>query len=724
MIVEAGSVSVSLQLTGVEKINRQLEEVKAKSDKAFKSLQGDFTRSFNKGRKEQDLINLINNPNSFKGKRVNQPKPPTDAIKKLSGAKAPIDQATQAIGGLSSAVVGATLGIASLAAGFTAAVASIANIGRASFQASFQLKALARAYGEVDKVQKSVQRTSTALQTSITTTTQLYAKLYGSLRGAGAENDQIETLFVGLEKAGRRSGASTAEFAGAALQVKQALTSGSLQGEELRSVMEQLPIIAQELGKELGVPVGSLKKLASEGKISSDALFKVIKKIALAPAPERSPIDELSAAWDELAVSISKAIGPEVTGIIKYLVTELRTAAQVVENLAGDDGPFARLNKQLKDIEDSVPGWVKTLASLNFQNLRKSAIRGLLDWEGAGEQVKEETEKAEKELEATIRATADSFKTGFKYSDREAEKKIKDLQEELSLRSSIATEIDAIAQAESNLAVAQKGRDFGDQTSQAASAVQQALAAQRAEAGGQQRVREAFELLRKIQYFEKNSALNDERSKQAQKAYDIAKLQAKALGLETKAAFIDAGQALKDILDSALDRVKNARRGLQQAQQTQAQEMRDPNGINRFLSPKNAGARMDAGNRLTFRLSDQLRQQVAGVFVKQGRFGAARDILRRPQRETVGQAQSFITAAQNFLQANDGVKDAQKELNQSTRDLTGVQIEVKQATEQLIDPINSLTGEVGKLAQKQWNMNIQVGVDGSSNAIDSVNTAF
>jgi lambda family phage tail tape measure protein len=60
-----------------------------------------------------------------------------------------------------------------------------------------------------------------------------------------------------------------ADINGALIQFSQGLSSGRLQGDEFRSISERLPLVMRALATEMGVSVGELKKLGSEGKITS-----------------------------------------------------------------------------------------------------------------------------------------------------------------------------------------------------------------------------------------------------------------------------------------------------------------------------------------------------------------------------------------------------------------------------------------------------------------------
>jgi tape measure domain-containing protein len=71
----------------------------------------------------------------------------------------------------------------------------------------------------------------------------------------------------------RVSGASGEGPAAAIYQLSQAFASGRLQGDEFRSVAEQMPVILDILSKKLGVTRGELRQMATDGKLNSDVLL-------------------------------------------------------------------------------------------------------------------------------------------------------------------------------------------------------------------------------------------------------------------------------------------------------------------------------------------------------------------------------------------------------------------------------------------------------------------
>lgn len=75
-----------------------------------------------------------------------------------------------------------------------------------------------------------------------------------------------------LTKSLKVSGAGQAEQNSAFLQLTQAMTSGKLQGDEFRSVMENAPMVADAIATYMGKSKAELKELSSKGVITADII--------------------------------------------------------------------------------------------------------------------------------------------------------------------------------------------------------------------------------------------------------------------------------------------------------------------------------------------------------------------------------------------------------------------------------------------------------------------
>lgn len=115
-------------------------------------------------------------------------------------------------------------------------------------------------------------------------------------KDAGVSNQVILQFTDNLQKMVRISGAYRAEASAAIYQLSQAFASGRLQGDEFRSVSEQLPTVLQVLAKQMGVTTGELKQLGSDGEITRDKLLLL-----------NNATDEISAQFDKLPRSVDQS---------------------------------------------------------------------------------------------------------------------------------------------------------------------------------------------------------------------------------------------------------------------------------------------------------------------------------------------------------------------------------------------------------------------------------
>lgn len=133
---------------------------------------------------------------------------------------------------------------------------------------------------------------------SYTETAAFVAQL-GSMAGDAFNNNTAEIVAFAeqINKQLVISGASGESASAAIFQLQQALASGVLRGEELNSVMEQTPIIAQTITEYLGVSKGELREMAAEGKITADVV-----KNAMFDAAERTneKFENMPMTWSQV----------------------------------------------------------------------------------------------------------------------------------------------------------------------------------------------------------------------------------------------------------------------------------------------------------------------------------------------------------------------------------------------------------------------------------------
>ena len=160
----------------------------------------------------------------------------------------------------------------------------------------------------------------------------------------GVGVDDIKTTFFGFNTAAKLAGASTMEASNAFRQLAQALGSGRLQGDEFRSIAEQIPTLLQPIATELNVPIGKLKELASEGKLTSDVVIRALRKIETDGAASLKELvandptqifKNFSNATHDLSKAFGKELRPAVEGATKLLTAFITKLTAFLESDAG-----------------------------------------------------------------------------------------------------------------------------------------------------------------------------------------------------------------------------------------------------------------------------------------------------------------------------------------------------------------------------------------------------
>jgi tape measure domain-containing protein len=111
-------------------------------------------------------------------------------------------------------------------------------------------------------------------------TATVFQRLLLSQDSLGISTGELLEVTETLNKAVILSGASSQEASAGLIQLSQGIASGALRGEELLSVMEQLPFVAQLFADELKVTRGELRNLGTEGKITADIIINALRNAA------------------------------------------------------------------------------------------------------------------------------------------------------------------------------------------------------------------------------------------------------------------------------------------------------------------------------------------------------------------------------------------------------------------------------------------------------------
>jgi tape measure domain-containing protein len=261
------------------------------------------------------------------------------------------------------------------AIGLGVLASDIAKTGTESQQSKLAFNALTSTYGETGRATESLARVQGVLGISGVQAREDFNGLYASLRGGGITLEQTEVLLVGVQKAARLSGASAEEAAGAFIQLKQGLASGRLAGDELRSVLEQMPLLAQAIAQQLGVPIGALRDLGAEGKITTDTIYKAVADLAGREVPGFTAAQQMAVQWENLKESIAEALGPTFNSLGTTAAALMATLANYFRENADEVGKMAQM--VLSAIQSFAPFAEAILAVVAAYNLYQIAAKAV-----------------------------------------------------------------------------------------------------------------------------------------------------------------------------------------------------------------------------------------------------------------------------------------------------------------------------------------------------------
>lgn len=233
----------------------------------------------------------------------------------------------------------------------------------------------------LNAVFNELQNISMRTRSSLEANAELYAKVSTATKDLGISQKEVLQFTESLNKAIKISGATASEAEGGLRQLAQGLASGTLRGDELNSVLENLPAVADVIAKSLGVTRGELRQLGADGKISADTILEAFRKarveldekfLKIAPTASegfvmlKNQLLETVGVLDQ-AVGGSSLLGSslqDLTGFLKSATPEIVNFGRA---LTGNLDPLDEMSAGTKLLASAliiVWGIFKTLGSL------------------------------------------------------------------------------------------------------------------------------------------------------------------------------------------------------------------------------------------------------------------------------------------------------------------------------------------------------------------------
>ena len=161
-----------------------------------------------------------------------------------------------------------------------------------------------------DKVQTTPELLNMVYQSaqnargSLTDMADVVARFGNNAKDAFSSSREVVDFANLVQKQMTIAGAGTQEASNAMLQLSQALGSGVLRGDELNSIFEQAPNLIQSVATYMDVPIGKIREMAQEGKLSA----AIVKNAIFADADNiNAKFEQMPMTWGQIWTMMSNA---------------------------------------------------------------------------------------------------------------------------------------------------------------------------------------------------------------------------------------------------------------------------------------------------------------------------------------------------------------------------------------------------------------------------------
>lgn len=208
-----------------------------------------------------------------------------------------------------------------------------------------RLKLVTNGTQELATAQAELFAISQNTRTSFTDTVDLFSRMARTTEELNISQSELLGITNTINQALIVSG-SSAESANAALiQLSQGFASGTLRGEELNSVMEQTPRLAQAIAEGMGVSIGQLRALGAAGELTAEKVLNSLKTQAEAVSSEFNQMNitveqgqtQVNNSVIAMVGNIDKAIGAS-----ESLANALTSVSEGIDNNLSDIVHFSR----------------------------------------------------------------------------------------------------------------------------------------------------------------------------------------------------------------------------------------------------------------------------------------------------------------------------------------------------------------------------------------------
>ena len=188
------------------------------------------------------------------------------------------------------------------------------------------------------ELQKKILQMANDTRSGYAETVDLMSKL--TMSGAFDSTAHVMDMTESINKAIRIGGGTDEMNKSAMLQLSQALGSGVLQGDELRSLSENAPYMMKVLADGLGVARGELKQMGADGELTTDVVIKAFENQR---DVINSTFENIPRTWGDVTTKLGNSwtnfmqrlANDQGTGVLNPLINQFYAFAEWLDTPQG-----------------------------------------------------------------------------------------------------------------------------------------------------------------------------------------------------------------------------------------------------------------------------------------------------------------------------------------------------------------------------------------------------
>ena len=257
----------------------------------------------------------------------------------------------------------------------TSSIKAFIQYADANTELTNQLKLSTNGNTQLALATQTVFDISLRTNQAVSATSLVYQKFAQNAEKLKLSQADVAALTETVTKSVAMSGSSAAQAEAGLVQFGQALATGTLKGQDLNSVIQQIPGLADAIAKGLGVTTGELKQMGAAGKLDIPQVVEALKKVkAQVDDDFANRIKSVSGAMTNFETSFIQMIGRidsatgSTTGIansIEFLAANLEDAIKMATLFAGALAVGQLGNYSAKLVQTGVASAKNTLSHYN-----------------------------------------------------------------------------------------------------------------------------------------------------------------------------------------------------------------------------------------------------------------------------------------------------------------------------------------------------------------------